>query len=243
MKKVLLLLVGGCLMAGAVFAQETVPPPKEKAAAPASANQQELQKKGSYCAGLQQGRSLRKQGLPIDAQEFARGLVDGLTAADIKLSDKELEATLAEFTRLIEKLQIERQQKQAELNKKEGAAFLAANQAKEGVKTLPSGLQYKVLKSGKGPSPKVDSTVTTHYRGTLLDGTVFDSSYDRGEPIEFPVDGVIAGWTEALQLMKVGDKWQLFIPSELAYGETGAGGGEIGPNAVLVFEIELLSFK
>ena len=242
MKKAFLLLVCGCLIATAVSAQETVPPPKEQAPPPASANQQALEKKGSYCAGLRQGRELKKQGLPLNAQEFARGLVDGLTAADVKLTDQELQATLEEFGRLIEKIQVERHQKMVESNKKDGAAFLAANKAKEGVKTLPSGLQYKVLKAGKGPSPKSDSTVTTHYRGTLLDGTVFDSSYDRGEPIEFQVDGVIAGWTEALQLMKAGDKWQLFIPSELAYGAEGAG-ADIGPNAVLVFEIELLSFK
>ncbi len=242
MKKVLLVLICGCLAAATVFAQEQVAPPKQQAPPPASPNQQALEKEGSYCAGLRQGRELRKQGLPLDAQEFARGLVDGLTAADVKLTDKELHATLEEFGRLIEKMQVERRQRLVETNQKDGAAFLAANRTKEGVKTLPSGLQYKVLKSGKGAMPQSESTVKTHYKGTLLDGTVFDSSYDRGEPIEFRVDGVIAGWTEALQLMKAGDKWQLFIPSELAYGEEGAG-ADIGPHAVLIFEIELLSFK
>lgn len=241
MKKALLVLICGCLAAATVFAQEEVAPPKERTPPP-SPNQKALEKQGSYCAGLRQGRELRKQGLPLDAQEFARGLVDGLTAADVKLSDKELMATLDEFHRLIEKVQVERRQKLAEINKKDGDAFLAANRSKEGVKTLPSGLQYKVIKSGKGASPRTESTVTTHYRGTLLDGTVFDSSYDRGEPIEFRVDGVIAGWTEALQLMKAGEKWQLFVPSELAYGEEGYG-PDIAPNAVLVFEIELISFK
>jgi FKBP-type peptidyl-prolyl cis-trans isomerase FklB len=120
--------------------------------------------------------------------------------------------------------------------------FLEENKKAEGVTTLPSGLQYKVLKSGNGPTPAAEDTVRTHYKGTLIDGTVFDSSYDRGEPAEFPVGGVIKGWTEALQKMKVGDKWQLFIPSELAYGEAGAG-GVIPPGATLIFEIELLDVK
>ena len=130
-------------------------------------------------------------------------------------------------------------QKQGEVNKQQGAAFLAANKSKPGVKTTASGLQYKVLKAGNGPTPKATDKVRTHYHGTLIDGTVFDSSVQRGEPAEFPVSGVIRGWTEALQLMKVGDKWQLFIPSELAYSARGAG-GVIGPNSTLVFEIELL---
>ena len=122
-----------------------------------------------------------------------------------------------------------------EKNLKDGEAFLAANAKKEGVKTLPSGLQYKVLKSGSGKTPKATDTVKTHYHGTLIDGTVFDSSVERGEPVEFPVNGVIPGWTEALQLMKEGDKWQLFVPAKLAYGERGAG-GKIGPNSTLIFE-------
>ena len=124
-------------------------------------------------------------------------------------------------------------------NKKEGEAFLAANKSKDGVKTLPSGLQYKVIKSGTGATPGPTDVVQAHYKGTLLDGTVFDSSYDRGKPETFPVNGVIPGWTEALQLMKVGDKWELFVPANLAYKETGAG-SDIGPNAVLLFDVELL---
>jgi FKBP-type peptidyl-prolyl cis-trans isomerase FklB len=133
----------------------------------------------------------------------------------------------------------ERQRIQAENNLKEGREFLAANKEKEGVKTLESGLQYKVIKSGSGKNPTAKDTIRAHYHGTLLDGTVFDSSVEREEPIEINVSGVIKGWTEALQLMKVGDKWQLFIPSELAYGERGAG-DTIGPNAVLIFDVELL---
>jgi FKBP-type peptidyl-prolyl cis-trans isomerase FklB len=130
----------------------------------------------------------------------------------------------------------------ADKNQKEGEVFLAENKKKKGVVTLPSGLQYRVITAGTGKIPKVTDTVTTHYRGTLIDGTEFDSSYKRGEPASFPVNGVVKGWTEALQLMKVGSKWQLFIPSNLAYGPQGAG-QVIGPNATLIFEIELLSIK
>lgn len=130
----------------------------------------------------------------------------------------------------------------AEKNTKEGEAFLEANKKKSGVITLPSGLQYKILKEGNGAKPTATQTVKCHYRGTLIDGKEFDSSYKRGEPTEFPVGGVIKGWTEALQLMPVGSKWELYIPSTLAYGERGAG-QTIGPNAVLIFEIELLSIK
>jgi FKBP-type peptidyl-prolyl cis-trans isomerase FklB len=129
-----------------------------------------------------------------------------------------------------------------EKNVKEGETFLAANKKKEGVVTLPSGLQYKILKTGDGPKPTKDQTVKCHYRGTLIDGTEFDSSYKRGEPTEFPVGQVIKGWTEALQLMPVGSKWQLFIPSDLAYGPNGAG-QMIGPNVTLIFDIELISIK
>jgi FKBP-type peptidyl-prolyl cis-trans isomerase FklB len=133
-------------------------------------------------------------------------------------------------------------QKFSEKNKADGEKFLAENAKKEGVKSLPSGLQYKEITPGKGKSPKATDTVTTHYKGTLIDGTEFDSSYKRGEPVSFPVSGVIAGWTEALQLMKEGAKWELFIPSNLAYGERGAG-RDIGPNATLIFEVELISVK
>jgi len=138
--------------------------------------------------------------------------------------------------------QEEETKKLGEKNRKEGEAFLAANKKKEGVKTLASGLQYKVIKPGTGKKPKSTDTVTTHYRGTLIDGTEFDSSYNRGQPATFPVHGVIPGWTEALQLMEEGAKWQLFIPSKLGYGERGAGQA-IGPNATLIFEVELVSVQ
>ena len=133
-------------------------------------------------------------------------------------------------------------QQAAEVNKKEGDAFLAANKTKDGVVTLPSGLQYKILTQGTGPKPTPTDSVVCNYKGTLLNGTEFDSSYKRGQPATFPVGGVIKGWTEALQLMPVGSKWQLFVPSDLAYGQRGPGGG-IGPNSTLVFEVELISIK
>jgi len=150
--------------------------------------------------------------------------------------------TLTSFKKdfIAKKQELEKQL--GEKNKKEGSSFLAENQKKEGVKTLPSGLQYKVIKSGSGKKPKLDDTVTTHYRGSLIDGTEFDSSYRRGKPVTFPVNQVIPGWTEALQLMEEGAKWELFVPSNLAYGEKGAG-NEIGPNATLIFEVELISVQ
>jgi FKBP-type peptidyl-prolyl cis-trans isomerase FklB len=149
---------------------------------------------------------------------------------------------MAAFQKEMMAKQQELAKKLGEKNKKEGEAFLSENRKKEGIKALPSGLQYKVVKAGTGKKPKSTDTVTTHYRGTLIDGTEFDSSYRRGQPASFPVSGVIAGWTEALQLMEEGAKWQLFIPPNLAYGERGAG-SQIGPNATLIFEIELISIQ
>jgi FKBP-type peptidyl-prolyl cis-trans isomerase FklB len=143
---------------------------------------------------------------------------------------------------VFQKEMMAKQQAMADKNKKEGEAFLAENKKKEGVKTLPSGVQYKVIKAGTGKKPKLTDTVTVHYRGTLIDGTEFDSSYKRGQPASFQVSGVIPGWTEALQLMGEGAKWQLFVPSNLAYGERGTG-GPIGPNATLIFEVELISVQ
>jgi FKBP-type peptidyl-prolyl cis-trans isomerase len=142
----------------------------------------------------------------------------------------------------LRKTMMEKMQKVADKNKTEGAAFLAANKSKPGVVTLPSGLQYKILKEGTGPKPTASDTVACNYRGTLINGTEFDSSYKTGQPATFPVSGVIKGWTEALQLMPVGSKWQLFIPSDLAYGNRGAG-ADIGPDTTLIFEVELLSIQ
>jgi FKBP-type peptidyl-prolyl cis-trans isomerase FklB len=158
------------------------------------------------------------------------------------LSEQEVRETLAAFQTEMTAKQAELAKKMGEKNKKEGEAFLAENQKKEGVKTLPSGLQYRVIQAGTGKSPKATDEVTAHYRGTLIDGTEFDSSYRRGKPETLPIGGVIAGWTEALQLMQEGAKWQLFVPSNLAYGERGAG-RDIGPQATLIFEIELISIQ
>jgi FKBP-type peptidyl-prolyl cis-trans isomerase FklB len=162
------------------------------------------------------------------------GIQDALKAAEPKIATGEMDAAVREFS-------IQSKTELAEMNKKGGEKFLAENGKKEGIVTLKSGLQYKVLAKGKegGASPKADDQVTTHYHGTLIDGSVFDSSVDRGEPATFGVGMVIAGWTEALQLMKAGDKWQLFLPADLAYGVRGAG-GSIGPNAALIFEVELI---
>lgn len=198
--------------------------------------------KVSYSIGIDIGRNMKRQMIEVDIQQLARGIQDGLSASTTALTDKEMEECLTTFrSEVIKKMENERQ-KIGEKNKKEGEAFLAENKKKPGVFALSSGLQYKILKAGTGRSPKATDTVVTHYRGTLLDGKEFDSSYKRGEPATFPVDRVIAGWTEALQLMKAGSKWQLFIPGELAYRENGAG-QDIGPNATLIFEVELLEVK
>lgn len=195
----------------------------------------------SYSIGADIGGNFKRQEIEVDPKVLAIGLADAL-AGKTALTEAEIRETLTKFqTEMRGKMEAKRKT-DGEKNLKDGEAFLAANAKKEGVKTLPSGLQYKVLKSGSGKTPKATDTVKTHYHGTLIDGTVFDSSVERGEPVEFPVNGVIPGWTEALQLMKEGDKWQLFVPAKLAYGERGAG-GKIGPNSTLIFEVELLSIQ
>jgi FKBP-type peptidyl-prolyl cis-trans isomerase FklB len=158
------------------------------------------------------------------------------------MTEQEVNQTMMNFQKDMMAKQQARTKELGEKNKKEGEAFLAENKKKEGVITLPSGLQYKVIKEGDGKIPTINDTVTVHYRGTLIDGKEFDSSYTRGQPVTFPVKGVIPGFSEALQLMKGGSKWQLFVASNLAYGERGAG-EEIGPNATLIFDIELISIK
>jgi FKBP-type peptidyl-prolyl cis-trans isomerase FklB len=200
----------------------------------------------SYALGMDLGKQLQRQAVEVDPDLFFRGLKDALSGSKTLLSEEEARATITELqNELRKKMMAEQAQKMAELgekNKKEGEAFLAENKAKEGVVTLESGLQYKILKQGDGKKPTADDTVVCNYRGTLINGTEFDSSYKRNQPATFAVKGVIKGWTEALQLMPVGSKWQLFIPPSLAYGERGAG-NTIGPNATLIFEVELLSVK
>ena len=193
----------------------------------------------SYALGRNVGRNLMSSGFKLNPQLVVKGLTDAFSGAKQLMSDKQCQSALQWYDRENQKREAEQAASQGERNKQEGQAFLAANKLKNGVITLPSGLQYVVLKKGTGPTPKPTSKVKTHYHGTLLDGTVFDSSVERGEPISFPVNGVIEGWQEALPLMKVGDKWRLYVPSELAYKEQGAG-GVIGPHCVLIFEIELL---
>lgn len=214
-------------------------------AVPAAAEEQALKtekEKLSYAMGMDMGNSFKRQSIDIDPDILARGMKDALSGGKVLLSDEELVAIKNNFRQALAKKQEEARKTLAEKNKKEGEAFLAENSKKEGVKTLPSGLQYKVITEGNGKSPAATDTVTVNYRGTLIDGTEFDSSYKRGQPATFPVNGVIPGWTEALQLMKEGAKWQLFLPAKLAYGEKGAG-NIIGPDAVLIFEVELISVK
>jgi len=195
----------------------------------------------SYSIGMDIGSNLKRQSIDVDPDLLAKGVRDAMSGGETLLTGEEAKETLMSLQQdLVAKAQEQRMQI-AEKNKKDGEVYLAANGKKEGVVTLPSGLQYKVIRSGDGPSPKETDMVETHYRGTLIDGTEFDSSYKREQTAVFPVNGVIAGWTEALQRMKVGDKWQIFLPPELAYGERGAG--PIGPNATLVFDIELMSIK
>ena len=198
--------------------------------------------KVSYSIGLEIGSSFKKQAMDIDTDALAAGIKDAISANKPLLTENEIKEVMAAFQKGMAAKQAEKMKALGEKNSKEGDAFLAENKKKEGVKTTASGLQYKVITAGNGPMPKDTDTVSVNYRGTLIDGTEFDSSYKRGEAVSFPVNGVIKGWTEALQLMKVGSKWQLFIPSNIAYGERGAG-GQIGPNATLIFEVELLSIK
>jgi FKBP-type peptidyl-prolyl cis-trans isomerase FklB len=198
--------------------------------------------KFSYALGMKMGTNLKRQDVPVDPNILARGLKDGLAGSKTLLTDDEAQAAIVQVQTELRTKQQEKMQEAGAANKKEGDTFLTGNKAKEGVVTLPSGLQYKILKEGTGPKPAATDSVVCNYRGTLINGTEFDSSYKRGQPATFPVNGVIKGWTEALQLMPVGSKWQLFIPAELAYGERGPDPA-IGPNATLIFEVELLSIE
>jgi FKBP-type peptidyl-prolyl cis-trans isomerase len=196
----------------------------------------------SYSIGMNIGKSLKRDNLDVDPDLVLRGIKDVLGGGTLLMTDQEAQSTLNELQADLHKRQEQEMQQLAETNKKEGETFLAANKTKAGVISLPSGLQYKILQEGTGPKPTAADTVTVNYRGTLLDGTEFDSSYKRGQPGSFPVGGIIKGWTEALLLMPVGSKWQLFIPPELAYGPRQAG-PSIGPNSTLLFEVELLSIQ
>jgi FKBP-type peptidyl-prolyl cis-trans isomerase FklB len=254
-----ILLAAASILPGSMAQQ--APPPKAPAAAPPKSQQGAAPKspqaaakakppftlktqkdKTSYAMGMNVGTGLRKQSIDIDPAILARGLRDAFSNGKTLLTEEEARAVLTQLQTDLRKKQQEVAQQAGEANKKQGLAFLEANKTKEGVVALPSGLQYKVLQEGTGPKPTATDSVVCNYRGTLLDNTEFDSSYKRGQPATFPVTGVIKGWTEALQLMPVGSKWQLFVPAELAYGDRGAG-AQIGPNATLIFEVELLSIQ
>ncbi len=261
------LLAAGALLAGNVLAQQTPAAPSSETAPasgttakapttkkPATATKSaaaplalKTQKdKFSYALGMNTGKrmaeGLKKQDVPYDPALLTRGLKDGLAGGKTLLTDAEAQTVLTDMQKEMRDKQQAKMQAEGAANKKEGEAFLAANKGKEGVVTLPSGLEYKILKEGTGPKPTASDSVVCNYRGTLINGTEFDSSYKRGQPATFPVSGVIKGWTEGLQLMPVGSKWQLFVPSDLAYGERGAG-ADIGPDATLIFEVELLSIE
>ena len=196
----------------------------------------------SYALGLSLGGNLKRQLVEVDPQLFEQGLRDAMDGSKPLLTEDEVRATITQMQNEVKAKQEEKARLAATTNKKDGDAFLEANKARQGVVALPSGLQYKVLTQGSGPIPTANDTVVCNYRGTLINGTEFDSSYKRGQPATFRVGGVIKGWTEALQLMPVGSKWELFIPATLAYGERGAG-PDIGPNAALIFEVELISIQ
>lgn len=228
MKVVSLVVLSTVFAVGQVYAEDAAPKTDKD--------------KISYSIGFGMGSNLKNQGVDVDADKLSKGIKDGLSGAKPVMSQADMDKTM---TDLRTKMMAQQQEKMKSLgakNKADGEAFLAKNKTAAGVKTLPSGLQYQVIKAGTGKMPKATDKVSVNYRGTLLDGKEFDSSYSRGTPASFPVNGVIPGWTEALQLMKEGAKWKLFIPSSLAYGEQGAG-GVIGPNATLLFEVELLKVE
>jgi FKBP-type peptidyl-prolyl cis-trans isomerase FklB len=198
--------------------------------------------KVSYSIGLDIGTTFKKQKMEVNSDALVAGMKDGMSGAKPLLTPEEVRTVMTEFSKEMREKSAAATREAGEKNSKEGEKFLAENKTKTGVKTTASGLQYVVEKEGSGTPPKETDNVVVNYRGTLIDGTEFDSSYKRGEPATFPVNRVIKGWTEALQLMKPGAKYKLFIPSNLAYGAGGAG-GDIGPNSTLIFEVELLSVK
>ena len=201
------------------------------------------QQRISYGMGLGLGERIQRENFGVDVVAFAEGMRHGMGEGEPLMTPDQIQQEMMAFQqKQMERQQAEMEQKAA-ANKAAGDAFLAENSQKEGVVTLDSGLQYKVVSAGEGPKPAADDVVEVHYRGTLIDGTEFDSSYSRDSTVTFPVNGVISGWTEALQLMPVGSKWELYIPSDLAYGPGGTGGGPIGPNETLVFEVELIAIK
>lgn len=218
------------VLAAAACAQEE--------AAPEMAKPESLEDRASYAIGLNMGRQMTDQEVPINLDLLMQGIKDGMGDGETLLTNDEIQAAMQEFQQMMMQKAQENQAALAEEGKTAADEFLASNKDKEGVMTTESGLQYEVLTEGDGPKPTSSDTVTVHYTGTLLDGTEFDSSHKRGQPATFPVTGVIAGWTEALQMMPVGSKWKLYIPPDLAYGARGQG--PIPPNSLLTFEVELI---
>lgn len=201
-----------------------------------------LEDRASYAIGMNMAQGMKSQDVPIDLDLLIQGMRDAFAEGETRLSPEEMQKALQEFQQMMVQRQQQARAAQGEENQKQADAFFAENKDKEGVMTTDSGLQYMVLEEGDGPKPSVDDRVTVHYTGTLLDGTKFDSSVDRGQPATFPVKGVIQGWQEAIPLMSVGSKYKLWIPPNLAYGANGQG-PVIGPNAALVFEVELLGIE
>lgn len=226
-----LALLAGCVIITAVGAQEEGPMPGTEL--------KTLKDQVSYAIGQNIGSGMAKDELDLNPDLVAQGIKDALLKAEPLLSQDQCDEAIDKFQKQMQEVAQKKAAAAGEKNVADGKAFLEKNATAEGVTVTKSGLQYKKLVSGKGKTPKAADKVKVHYEGKLINGEIFDSSKERGEPIVFPVNGVIKGWTEALQLMKEGDKWMLYIPSEIAYGKRGAGGA-IGPDAVLVFEVELL---
>ena len=242
MKKLLLPFAFTLVFAAYASAQEAKPAAPAPAKTAAPLDEKTLHDRVSYFYGADVARSFRDNGVEVDLDIFFQGLKDTLEKKPTKYTQEELDTAMNQFAQA---MMAKTQKDQAEAgtkNAEEGEKFLAENSKRKGVTTTPSGLQYEVIKAGDGAKPSATDTVSVHYHGTLVNGKVFDSSVQRGEPVSFPVNGVIPGWTEALQLMTVGSKWKLFIPAKLAYGERGAG-QDIGPNSTLVFEVELLKIE
>jgi FKBP-type peptidyl-prolyl cis-trans isomerase len=233
------------LLLGTAAAQQDATPAPSSASTPSAKGSPGTlstdKEKQSYAIGMNIGDSLKKQDVDIDPNLLERGIKDAVAGKTL-MTPEEARATLQALQANMRKQAQEKMAKAAQGNKTEGDAFLAGNKSKPGVTTLPDGLQYKILHAGTGPKPQATDTVSCNYRGTFVDGTEFDSSAKHGgQPAEFPVSGVIKGWTEALQMMPVGSKWQLFVPAALAYGERGPP--QIGPDKTLIFEVELVSIK
>lgn len=241
MQRWLMMCLVGALL-GLAACQQTADQSQEQNKGEAAGALDSESAKVSYGLGMDIGNKLKSQEFEIDPTLVAQGLKDAMSDGEPRMSSEEVQQTLQAFQQRMAQEQQQQQQQSAAENAEVGEAFLAENKAEEGVETTQSGLQYKVIEPGDGPQPDADDVVTVHYTGKLVNGTVFDSSHDRGKPATFPVDGVIPGWTEALQMMQEGAQWEVVLPADLAYGEQQAG-PQIGPNSTLIFEVELLEVE